>query len=86
MSATSPLRTVRTPASFNACPSVEVSAKFSGGKAESFELISAEDKCVKVEIKDAATVSCGDKEYKAVDGLFELCVKSDEKLECTVMY
>jgi hypothetical protein len=65
---------------------VEVSAKFSGGKAESFELVSAEDKCIKVEIKDAATVSCGGKEYKAVDGLFELCVNAGEKLECTVMY
>lgn len=65
---------------------VEVSAKFSGGKAESFSLVSAEDKCIKVEIKDAATVSCGGKEYKAVDGLFELCVNAGEKLECTVMY
>ena len=65
---------------------VEVSAKFSGGRAESFELVSAEDKCIKVEIKDAATVSCGGKEYNAVDGLFELCAKAGEKLECTVMY
>ena len=65
---------------------VEVSGEFECGKVKSFELVSAFDKCIGVEIENAATVSCGGKEYKAVDGLFMLDVKAGEKVSCTVMY
>lgn len=65
---------------------VEISAEFECGKVNSFELISADDKCIGVEIENAATVSCGGKEYKADGGIFMLDVKAGEKLTCTVMY
>ena len=65
---------------------VEISAEFECGKVNSFELISADDKCIGVEIENAATVSCGGKEYKADGGIFMLDVKAGKKLTCTVMY
>lgn len=65
---------------------VEISGEFEFGKVKSFELISAEDKRIGVEIENAAAVSCGGNEYKAVDGLFMLDVRAGEKLSCTVMY
>ncbi len=65
---------------------VEVSADFECGKVKVFELVSAEDKCVKLEIENAAAVVCGGKEYTAVNGLFELDAKAGEKLNCAVMY
>ncbi len=65
---------------------VEVSASFTNGKVNAFKLVSAEDKCIKLEIENAAAVVCGGKEYKAVNGLFELDAKAGESLNCTVMY
>ena len=65
---------------------IEISASFGGGKVNTFELVSAEEKCVKIEIENAAAVVCGGKEYKAVNGLFELEAKAGESLNCTVMY
>ena len=65
---------------------VEISAEFACGKVNAFELISADDKCIGVEIENAATVSCGGKDYTAVNGIFMLDVKAGEKLSCTVMY
>ncbi len=65
---------------------VEVSASFANGKVKAFELVPAEDKCIKIEIENAAAVVCGGKEYSAVNGLFELDAKAGESLGCTVMY
>ena len=65
---------------------VEVSASFVSGKVTSFEISSEQDKCVKLEIENAATVSCGGIEIKAEDGIFALDLKAGEKLACSVMY
>ncbi len=65
---------------------VEVSAEFECGKVKSFELVCADDKRIGVEIENAAAVSCGGKDYAAVDGLFMLDVKAGEKLSFAVMY
>ena len=65
---------------------IEVSAEFACGRVNSFELVAAEDKCIGIEIENAATVSCGGKDYTAVNGIFMLDAKAGEKLTCTVMY
>lgn len=65
---------------------VEVGAEFECGKVKAFNLVSAEDKCIKLEIENAAVVICGGNEYSAVNGLFELKAKAGEKLSCSVMY
>ena len=65
---------------------VEVSAEFECGRVNSFELVAADDKCIGIEIENAATVSCGGKDYKADGGIFMIDAKAGEKLTCTVMY
>ncbi len=65
---------------------VEVSAEFEWGKVKTFELVSKADKCVKVEIENAAEVVCGGVKAERENGLFVLSLKAGEKLACSVMY